>query len=198
MADDKSGRDEQAHNAERRQRERDLVTELERRDETEPPVEEATVEAVVGELADIAFPATGSEVVAAVGDRTLDAPEGTLGVEELVANTDAETFESPAAVRLRLRRPTVATAMKRIVEASHQNSVSLDRSQREAYERTFRELAAIDAVDENEGIRVVADWAVDRIHEEGTLPGSRDVRRRAAKFCRANGYEVRNDEWLGV
>ncbi|WP_255679363.1 hypothetical protein [Haladaptatus salinisoli] len=38
MADNKSGRDKQADDAERCQRERSIAEELERGDETEPPV----------------------------------------------------------------------------------------------------------------------------------------------------------------
>jgi len=44
----------------------------------------------------------------------------------------------------------------------------------------------------------MGDWIVEQIREKEKKPGSRAVRREAAKFCRANGYEVRNDEWLGV
>lgn len=99
------GRDDQADNADRRQRERDVLAELERSDETEPPVDPATLESLSADL---------------------------------------------------------------------------------------------DAVDDDEGIGTVADWIVRHIDANGTLPGSRDVRRQAAKVCRANGYQVRNGEWLGV
>jgi hypothetical protein len=44
----------------------------------------------------------------------------------------------------------------------------------------------------------VTDWILDRFAETGELPGSRAVRREAARFCRSNGYTVSNDEWLGV
>jgi hypothetical protein len=89
--------------------------------------------------------------------------------------------------------------MKRVVEAADTHlSASCGTSQRDGYERTFRELPAIDADDDDEGIQAIADWIVERIHEKEKLPGSRDVRRQAAKFCRSNGYSVRNDEWLGI
>ena len=89
--------------------------------------------------------------------------------------------------------------MKRVVEAVDALPYAeLDDSQRDAYARTFRELEAVSPDDENEGIRAVADWIVERTRESETAPGSRDVRRRAAEFCRENGYEVRDDEWLGV
>jgi hypothetical protein len=199
MADDKRGRDKQARDEERRQRERDVAAELERMDEPEPPVDESALDEIGSALDTLSFPATGRQVVETVGDRTVESADETYTIAELVPETDAETFDSPAAVAVRLQRPTVATAMKRIVEASETlPNASLSESQRTAYVKTFRALRAIDAVDDDEGIEVVADWIVERIREKGKLPGSRDVRRRAAKFCRAEGYEVRNDEWLGV
>jgi len=76
-------------------------------------------------------------------------------------------------------------------------SVTLHTSQREAYEKTFRELRAVDD-DEDEGIAVITERIVDRIEGKEEPPGSRAVRREAAKFCRANGSPIRNDEWLGV
>jgi hypothetical protein len=201
MADDKRGRDKQARDAERRRQEREIAEELERWDETEPPVEATELEEFETELESIAFPATGTDVVAAVGDREVESPDGTYAVEELVPETDEVVFDAPAAVRMRVRRPTVAAAMTRIVEASQtlrNPDHRLGGSQREAYEKTLRALKAIDADDDDEGIRVVTDWIVERIREKEALPGSRDVRRRAAEFCRANGYQVRNDDWLGV
>lgn len=199
MADNKSGRDKQADDEARRQRERDLETELERGDEPEPSVDEAVLDEVESDLESVSFPATGADVVAAAGDREVDAGDGSYAVAELVPDSDAETFEAPTDVRIRVQRPTVATATKRVVEATDRlSSADLGGSQRDAYVKTFRELAAIDADDDDEGIRVVSDWIVERIREKEKLPGSRAVRREAARFCRSNGYEVRNDEWLGV
>ena len=197
MADDKRGRDKKARDAERRQRERDVETELERSDETEPAVD--SLEDVESELEALEFPATGSDVVEAVRERTVETPEKTYTLAEPVPDTTEEPFESPADVRARIRRPTVATAVKRVVEASEAlPRAGLARSQRNAYQKTFEELEAIDAVDEDEGIRVVADWIVEQIREKEKLPGSRAVRRRAAKYCRTNGYQIREDQWLGV
>lgn len=199
MPDDKSGRDKQAQDAERRQRKREIQAELERGDEPEPPVDPSELAYFETEIQSLTFPATGHEVVDAIGDRELTATVGTYTIEELVPDTDEETFDSPDAVRVRIQRPTVAGAMKRVVEAIDEvPNAKLSGSQHDAYERTFRELEAIDIVDEDEGIRVVADWILERIDEKGGLPGSREVRRRAATFCRESGYEVRNDEWLGV
>ena len=199
MADDKQGRDKQARDAENRRRRREIETELERGDEPEPPVEAESIEEIEATLEAVAFPATGAEVVAAVGDYEVVASDGTYSVEEVIPATSRETFDSPASVGGRVRRPTVAAAMKRVLEAAADlPDETLGESQRNGYERTLRELKAIDADDEDEGIRAVTDWIVARIREDHTLPGSRSVRREAAEFCRSNGYEVRNDEWLGV
>ena len=199
MADDKSGRDKQARDAERRQREREIATELERGDETEPPVDAAELADVEAELTELTFPATGTEVVAAIGDREIESVDGSHSVEELVPETDEETFDSPAAVRVQVQRPTVAVAMKRIVEASKTlPNTEFSWTQRKAYEKTFQELKAIDADDDDEGIQTITDWIVEQIRDKQRLPTSRAVRREAAKFCRANGYRVRNDEWFGI
>jgi len=199
MPDDKRGREKQARDADRRQRERDILAQLERGEETEPPVPETGLESLETELDDVSFPATGAEIVAAVGDVSLPAEEGPATVDALVPETDTESYESPDDVRLRVQRPTIAGAMKRVVEANA--AVSNDRlgdSQRKAYEKTLRSLKAIDADDEDEGVTVITDWIVERTREDEQPPGSRSVRREAAQFCRENGYEVRKDDWLGV
>lgn len=199
MADDRNSRERQADDAERRQREREITAELERTDEPEPPVDTSDLAYFETELEAVTFPATGADVVAAVGDREIESVEGTFKIKALVPDTDAEVFDAPAAVRTRIQRPTVAGAMKHVVEASATLSeAEFGTSQRDAYERTFRELQAIDADDDDEGIRAVREWITEQIHEKGKLPGSRAVRRKAAKFCRVNGYEVRDDEWLGI
>jgi hypothetical protein len=199
MGDDKSGRDKQAQNANRRQRERAILTELERWDETEPAVDERELGDLESELGELPFPATGAEIVDAVGDREIEEEGVSFTLAELVPETDEEEFDAPETVRVRVQRPTIAAAMKRVVEAcATVPQVDLGGSQREAYEKTFRALKAIDADDDDEGIQVIADWIVERIHEKEKLPGSRDVRRQAAKFCREQDYQIRNDEWLGV
>jgi hypothetical protein len=199
MADDKRGRDKQARDAERRRDERDILTELERGDETEPPIDDADLGDIKSAVDDISFPAAGRDVVAAVGDRRIESAEGTYAVSDLISDTDAEVFPAAETVRVRLQRPTIAASMKRIAEAADAlSSASLGTAQREAYEKTLRELNGIDADDDDEGVWFIADWIVDRIHETEKLPGSRAVRREAAKFCRKNGYQVRDDEWLGV
>jgi len=199
MADDKRGREKKAEDADRRQRSRDIAAELERGDEPEPPVDAEALADVELELESLNFPVTGAEIVAAVGDDEVESPAGSYTVEELVPDTDDETFDSPSAVRVRIQRPTVAAAMKQVSEASR-TLPRRDRfgSQRDAYTKTFRELEAIDATDDDEVIRTVSDWVVEQIRENDELPSSRAVRRQAAKICRANGYQVRDNDWLGV
>lgn len=199
MADDKRGREKQAQDEDKRQRQRDMNAEIERGDEAEPSVETAVLGDLEDELETLEYPATGATVVAAVGDREIEAVTGTFTVDELIPDTERESFEDPEEIRIRVQRPTIAAAMARVADAGETlPDVEFSTSQLNAYERTFQELRAIDADDDDEGIRVVGDWFVEQVQETGKLPGSRALRRRAAKFCRANGYEVRNDEWLGI
>ncbi|TKX53542.1 hypothetical protein EXE42_12170 [Halorubrum sp. SP3] len=199
MADDENGRERQAADDDRRRRERDVEAELERGDEAEPPIDDAAAEALEGALEPLTFPATGREIVAAVGKRELETDSRVYTVADLVPDADLEAFDTPATVRERVRRPAVAAAMKRVVEAAAAlENADFGRSQHEAFERTFRALSDVNELDDEEGVRAVADWVVDRIAEGESVPGSRDVRRRAAKHCREHGYEVRDDEWLGA
>ncbi|MFW5965635.1 MAG: DUF5789 family protein [Halodesulfurarchaeum sp.] len=199
MADDKRGRDKQAHDADIRQRERAIETELSRGDEPAPPLKLTELSAVAAELEALKFPVTGAEIVATIGDRELSTEEGNYTIEELLPATDEETFDSSPAVEAQIQRPTIAVAMKRVVEATKSARITdFSYSQRKAYEKTFEALKVIDAVDNDEGIEVMTDWILEQISEEGRLPTSRNVRREAVKYCRANGYQVRNDEWLGI
>ena len=199
MADDKRGREKQAADEDRRQRERELATELERGDELEPAVDPAALAELEASLESLTFPATGRELVAAVGEHDIGAGGDRYVVAELLPDADMESFDAPAVVSERIRRPAVATAMKRVVEAAATlPDEEFGRSQHEAFERTFRALSDVDLVDDEAGVHAIADWVVDRIDERETVPGSRDVRRQAATYCRENGYEIRNDEWLGV
>lgn len=199
MADDKRGREKQERNSERRQREREITAELERGDEPEPPVELEELSDLESELESLAYPTTGTDIVAAVGDREVESATRRYTIEELVPETDEETFDSPAAVTVQVLQPTVAAATKRVIEASETlPDAGLSWSQRKAYELTFQKLKAIDVDDDDEGIHVISDWIIEYIHDNERLPESRDVRRQAAKFCRTNGYQIRNDEWLGI
>lgn len=199
MADDKRGRETQDRDAQNRQHQRDIVDALRRNDEPEPPMQPEELDDVEQDLDSLSFPVTGRELVEKIGDRPVESIDRSLTIGDLLPETEREAFETTAAVRERLERPTIAIAMKRILEVSDRlPGDKLQGSQWDAYERTFQELLEIEAVDEDEGIQVVSDWIVERIEDNGELPGSHDVRREAAKYCRANGYEIRNDEWLGV
>ncbi len=170
-----------------------------RGDEAEPPFDDEATEALEAALEPLTFPATGREVVAAVGDRELESEARVYTVADLIPDADLEAFDAPTTVRERVRRLAVAAAMKRVVEAAAElENVDFGRSQHEAFERTFRALSDINELDDEEGVRAIADWVVDRIGEKQTVPGSRDLRRQGAKYCRAHGYEVRDDEWLGI
>lgn len=199
MADNKNGREDQARDADDRQRERALLEALERGDEPRPPIESADLGDVDEALDTVEFPATAKDVVETVGDRVVDSPEGTYTVAELLPESEAIAFGGPEAIRTRVERPTVAASMKRVIEASD-GLKDRDRlgSQYDAYEKTLEALADIDADDDDEGIAVVTDWIVDQIDEKGSRPPSRRVRKRAAKFCREQGFEIRDDQWLGA
>ncbi len=199
MADDKRARDKQARDADNRQRMRDVVAQQTRADETEPAVETETLDEITTVIDSVDFPATGSDILASLDETALDTADGSFDLEALLPDSDAERFDTPASVRRRVRRPVVAAAMKRVVAAVETlPHTQLRGSQRDAYERTFRELESIAYDDDDEVVQTISDWIVDRIHEDETLPGSRAVRRQAATVCRASGHEVSNDEWLGV
>jgi len=199
MPDDKRGREKQARDADRRQRERDVAAELERWHETEPTVDAEDLGDAEAGLEGVAFPTTGTEIVAEIGDRTLETPDGKRAVSELIPDLDDGKYDSADAVRARLQRLTVAATITRITEAADAlPETDLTGSQRTAYERTFLELKNVDAVDADEGIAVVGDWILAAIREDERLPDSRGVRRRAADYCRDQGYQVGNNEWLGV
>jgi len=199
MADKKRHRNKKANDEEKRQRERDIAEELGRTGESEPPIEAAELAYFEKELETLEFPTTGEEIIATVGDHEVESPDETHAVAELVPDTAQEEFESPTAVRTQIQRPTVAAAMKRILEAGGAlPNAGVDESQRNAYKKTFQELRDMDADDDDESIKAIADWIVDEIARKGKLPGSRAVRRQAAKLCRENGYRIRNDEWLGI
>lgn len=197
MPDDKNGRENQARAQERRRQERAIAEELERWDETEPDLDESALGEVGEAVEALSFPATGTAVVEAVGDHEVASPAGTHTVAQLVPDTDEEVFESPTAVRTRVARPTVAASMKRIVEAKQGPDRDRFGSQRRAYEKTLRALAAVDADDDDEGVTAITDWIVGELRE-GNQPSSRNVRRRGATFCRERGYQISANDWLGV
>ncbi len=197
MADDKQSRDKQAHDADQRQRERAILEELERWDETEPPVDLKEQPSLETDLLSLEYPATGAEITHEIGDQTIETETTAQRVTELLADTD--DFEDPETVRLRVQRPTIAAAMTAIQEAvAEHQELTLDQAKRTTYEKTFRALKNIDADDNDEGITAIKTWILDRIEQTGTLPKSRAVRREAAEFCRENGYPISANDWLGI
>jgi hypothetical protein len=94
---------------------------------------------------------------------------------------------------------SIETAIQRITEAESKEGLRDDdcAEQYEAYERTFRALEDV-APDDDEGVVVVTDWIVDRLHSTSERPSSRAVRQRARKYCQQNGYEIGDNDWLGA
>lgn len=198
MPDNKRGREEQARNADRRQREQAIKAELERMDEPEPAFDEGELAFFETALEELEFPATGDEIVTSMGHRELEGSETSYRVGELLPSTDTETFEDPTVVRKQVQHPAVAKAIKRIVEATESiPNVALSGAKRAAYVKTFQKLEDIDAVYGEDGINVVTDWVIGELEETGKLPNSRAIRRRAGRYCRETGYEIETDEWLG-
>jgi hypothetical protein len=89
----------------------------------------------------------------------------------------------------------------RRIRAADDDATELDtddrEQQHEMYRKTLEALASIEADDEDEGVTVVANWVVEQIESTGQRPSSKAVRQRAVTFCRNNGYDVPNDDWLG-
>lgn len=88
--------------------------------------------------------------------------------------------------------------MRRIHDADDADPTeTADREQQhEMYRKTLRALEDVSPDDDDEGLAVVADWILERM-ETGERPSSKAVRRRAREFCRKNGYEVSDNDWLG-
>jgi hypothetical protein len=196
MTDNKKGRDKQARDEAKRQQKREMIAELERMDETEPPVSEEALGDLKDALAEVSFPATGAELVGAVG--TVPVYEEYVAAD-LLPETENDHYETPGAVTAQVQRPTVAGAMKAVTEASETvSTIEFGRSQWDAYQKTFRALVGVDGGDDDELVGVMTDWVLEQIETKGKLPGSRGVRRQAGKVCRDSGYEVSNNDWLGV
>lgn len=104
MADDKNARDEQAHNAERRQRERELKEARARGDEPEPVDAEPSEasESIEDVLADLDYPTTSLAAVEAIGDRWVETADGWQPLREVLESVDGETFDSAEALRTRI------------------------------------------------------------------------------------------------
>ncbi|WP_313691845.1 DUF5789 family protein [Halorarum halobium] len=104
MADDKQGRDEQADDEERRQRERELEEARTRGDEAEPMRDDPGGR--LGDLDDALqthdYPATTDELVEAHGDYEIETQDGEESLEEVLAATENQTYDSANDVRSRL------------------------------------------------------------------------------------------------
>lgn len=106
MADTKSGRDQQADDEERRQRERELAEARDRGDEAEP--QRDVPDQQLGDLDDalerLDYPATTDELIEAYGDREVESQAGTATLAELFGPIDDELFDSADDVRNRTLR----------------------------------------------------------------------------------------------
>lgn len=121
----------------------------------------------------------------------MESDDESYTVEGLVPAIDSETFDSSSAIRTRVQRPTIAAAMKRVLEAAEMLPNTDLQGSQHAYEKTFQELKAINTDDDDEGTLSVTDWIVERIREDETRPESRAVRRQAATFCRRTATRFR-------
>ncbi len=101
MADDKNGRNKQADDERRRQRERDVAEARARGDEAEPAGEE--LGDLDGALRDHDYPTTGEQLIEAYGDRTVESKGGWRSLEDILTPAAGETFDSPDDVRTRIQ-----------------------------------------------------------------------------------------------
>lgn len=101
MADDKQGRDKQAADEERRQRERDLQEARDRADEAEPGQQ-------LGDLDDALetqdYPTTTEALIEAYGDYEVETQGGWKSIDEVLAPAGNETYDSADDVRDQIQR----------------------------------------------------------------------------------------------
>jgi hypothetical protein len=106
MGDTKRGREKQAADEDRRQRERDLAESLARSDESEPPDE--AIEDALGDLSGALdghdYPATAAELREAYGEREVGTIDGRVPLRTVFDGVDDETYASADEVRARLLR----------------------------------------------------------------------------------------------
>ncbi|QLD90112.1 hypothetical protein HWV07_14145 [Natronomonas salina] len=93
MADTKDGREEQARNEENRQLIRAMQEDLARSDEPEPE----------DVLDDEEYPITGETLREEYAEYEVETEDGSEPLERLLEPAEGESFESPEAVRERLR-----------------------------------------------------------------------------------------------
>ncbi|WP_049929030.1 DUF5789 family protein [Halopiger goleimassiliensis] len=105
MADTKKGRDKQADDEERRQRERELQEAIDRTDEAEPERDDTGEE--LGGLDEALetheYPTTTEELVTAYGDREVETQGGWESIDDVLAPIDDETYDSADEVRNRIQ-----------------------------------------------------------------------------------------------
>ncbi|WP_114577250.1 hypothetical protein [Saliphagus sp. LR7] len=105
MADDKQGRDKQADDEERRQREREVEEARTRADETEPMHDDPGEQ--LGELDEALethdYPTTTDELIETYGDYEIETQDGQKSLEEVLAPTDGQTFDSADDARSRIQ-----------------------------------------------------------------------------------------------
>lgn len=105
MADDKRGREDQADDEERRQRERDLEEARERGDEAEPIRDDPGehLSELDEALRNHAYPTTTDELIEAYGDYEVETQDGQTPLDDVLARTDDQTYESADDVRSRIQ-----------------------------------------------------------------------------------------------
>ena len=104
MADNKKGRDKQADDQERRQRERELTEARDRAGEVEPPLNHPDHELgdLNAALETIHYPTTTDELIEVYGDRTVHSQRGSTAIRNVLALIDNETYDSADEVRTRM------------------------------------------------------------------------------------------------
>jgi len=193
MGDTKDGREKQAQKELERQRQHAIQEELQRWDETEPPRE------LDDALDDLDYPASTERVAEAVGEYEVPVGDDTIPVAEIVQRSTRDSYETAEEARQRIRRPSVAASLRRLVAVSREAGLEdAFREREDTYEKTLRALEDVDADDADEGIAAVTEWISEQIRQNDALPKSRRVRNYAAEFCRDNDYEIRDDAWLGA
>ena len=105
MADDKQGRDKQADDEERHQRERAVEEARTRADEAEPMRDDPGEQ--LGDLDEALethdYPTTTDELVEAYGDYEIETQGGRKPLDEVLAPTDNQTYDSVDDVRSRIQ-----------------------------------------------------------------------------------------------
>ena len=101
MTDDKRGRNKQAADEDRRQRERELQETLDRGDEADPGRELGELDAA---LETQNYPTTTEELIETYGDYEVETQNGWKSIEEVLAPIDDEPYDSPEDIRDRIQR----------------------------------------------------------------------------------------------